>query len=152
VICRSPLIHVEVEFKLSFTPLSRRDLIFKPSGQEFTQYLDSISIAFAAPARWARTSHNPHSASSTACMESSTETTLELSKRWQPPRVTSQWTLPSVPPSASRITNGSNALGALNHSLECNLKQEVWEIELEDYKCMLGMVNVTLTHELHFYL
>jgi hypothetical protein len=32
VICQSPLIHVEVEFKLSLAPLSRHDLIFKPSG------------------------------------------------------------------------------------------------------------------------
>jgi hypothetical protein len=39
VICRSPLIHVEVEFKLSLAPLPRHDLIFEPSGQELTQYL-----------------------------------------------------------------------------------------------------------------
>jgi hypothetical protein len=32
VICRSPLIHVEVEFKLSIAPLSRHDWIFKLSG------------------------------------------------------------------------------------------------------------------------
>jgi hypothetical protein len=36
VICRSPLIHVEVDFKLSLAPLSRHDLIFEPSGQEIT--------------------------------------------------------------------------------------------------------------------
>jgi hypothetical protein len=51
VICRSPLIHVEVDFKLSLTPLSRCDLIFEPSGQGITQYLVSTSVAFAAPAR-----------------------------------------------------------------------------------------------------
>jgi hypothetical protein len=51
VICQSPLIHVEVDFKLSLAPLSRHDLIFEPSGQEITQYLVSTSIAFAAPAR-----------------------------------------------------------------------------------------------------
>jgi hypothetical protein len=53
VICRSPLIHVEVEvdFKLSLAPLSRHDLIFEPSGQEITQYLDSTNVTFAAPAR-----------------------------------------------------------------------------------------------------
>ena len=48
VICRSPLIHVEVDFKLSLAPLSRHDLIFEPSGQELTQYLDSTNVAFAA--------------------------------------------------------------------------------------------------------
>jgi hypothetical protein len=49
----------------------------------------------------------------------------------------------------------ANALEALNHSLECNLKQEVCEFELEDHKCaqcMLGMAKRALTHELHFYL
>jgi hypothetical protein len=51
VICRSPLIHVEVDFKLSLARLSRHDLIFKPSGQEITQYLDSTNVTFAAPAR-----------------------------------------------------------------------------------------------------
>jgi hypothetical protein len=50
-ICRSPLIHVEVDFKLSLAPLSRRGLIFEPSGQEISQYLISTSVAFAAPAR-----------------------------------------------------------------------------------------------------
>jgi hypothetical protein len=48
VICRSSLIHVEVEFKLS-PPISRRGLIFEPSGQEITQYLESTNVAFAAP-------------------------------------------------------------------------------------------------------
>jgi hypothetical protein len=51
VICRSPLIHVEVDFKFSLAPLSRHDLIFEPSGQEITQYLDSTNVTFAAPAR-----------------------------------------------------------------------------------------------------
>jgi hypothetical protein len=51
VICRSPLIHVEVDFKLSLAPLSRHGLIFEPSGQEITQYLDSTSVTFVAPAR-----------------------------------------------------------------------------------------------------
>jgi hypothetical protein len=32
MIYRSPLIHIEVEFKLSVAPLSRPDLIFAPSG------------------------------------------------------------------------------------------------------------------------
>jgi hypothetical protein len=36
VIFRSPLIHVEVDFKLSLAPLSRHGLIFEPSGQEIT--------------------------------------------------------------------------------------------------------------------
>jgi hypothetical protein len=31
VICRSPLIHVEVDFKLSLAPLSRHGLIFEPT-------------------------------------------------------------------------------------------------------------------------
>jgi hypothetical protein len=51
VIFQSPLIHVEVEFKLSLAPLSRLSLIFEPSGQELTQYLDSTIIAFAVSAR-----------------------------------------------------------------------------------------------------
>jgi hypothetical protein len=51
VICRSALIHVEVDFNLSLAPLSRHDLIFESSGLEITQYLDSTSVAFAAPAR-----------------------------------------------------------------------------------------------------
>jgi hypothetical protein len=51
VICRSPLIHVEVDFKLSLAPLSRHGLIFEPSGQEITQYLVSTNVTFAAPAR-----------------------------------------------------------------------------------------------------
>jgi hypothetical protein len=102
MICRSPLIHVEVEFKLSLAPLSRHDLIFEPSGQELTQYLDSTCIAFAAPARWAWTPHNQHRGSSTIFTESSTETTPEPSRRRQPPRVTSRWRSPGVPPSASK--------------------------------------------------
>jgi hypothetical protein len=106
VICRSPLIHVEVEFKLSLAPLSRRGLIFEPSGQEVAQFLDSTSLAFATPTRWARTHHNQHCGSSTTFTESSTETTLEPSRRRQPTRVTSEWRFLSVPPSASRITNG----------------------------------------------
>jgi hypothetical protein len=77
-------------------------LIFEPSGQELTQYLDSTSVAFAAPARWARTPHNQHRGSSTIFMESSTETTPKPSRRRQPPRVTSRWCLPGVPPSASK--------------------------------------------------
>jgi hypothetical protein len=104
VICRSPLIHVEVEFKLSLDPLPRHDLIFKSSGPELTQYLDSTSVAFAAPARWARNPHNQSRDSSTIFMESSTETTTEPSRRRQPPRVTSRWRLPSVP-SASKDHN-----------------------------------------------
>jgi hypothetical protein len=48
VIFRSPLIHVEVDFKLSLAPLSRHGLIFELSGQEFTQYLDSTNVTFAA--------------------------------------------------------------------------------------------------------
>jgi hypothetical protein len=106
VICRSPLIHVEVEFKLSLAPLSRHDLIFETSGQKLTQYLDSTSVTFAAPARWARTPHNQHRGSSTIFTESSMETTSELSRRRQPPRVTSQWRLPRVPPSASKDHKG----------------------------------------------
>jgi hypothetical protein len=51
VICRSPLIHIEVDFKLSLAPLSRHGLIFEPSGQEISQYLVSTSVALAAPAR-----------------------------------------------------------------------------------------------------
>jgi hypothetical protein len=51
VIFQSLLIHVEVEFKLSLAPLSRLGLIFEPSGQELTQYLDSTIIAFVASAR-----------------------------------------------------------------------------------------------------
>jgi energy-converting hydrogenase Eha subunit F len=52
VICRSPLIHVKVDFKLSLAPLSRHGLIFEPSGQEITQYLDySTNVTFAAPMR-----------------------------------------------------------------------------------------------------
>jgi hypothetical protein len=106
VICRSPLIHVEVEFNLSLAPLSRHGLIFEPSGQELTQYLDSTSVTFAAPARWAWTPHNQHCGSSTIFTESSTETTPKPSRRRQPPRVTSRWCLPSVPPSASKDHKG----------------------------------------------
>jgi hypothetical protein len=51
VICRSPLIHVEADFKLSLDPLSRHGLNFELSGQEITQYLDSTNVTFAAPAR-----------------------------------------------------------------------------------------------------
>lgn len=105
VICRSPLIHVEVEFKLSLAPLPRHGLIFEPSGQELTQYLDFTSVAFAAPARWARTPHNQSRGSSTIFTESSTETTPEPSRRQQPLRVTSWWRLPGVPPSASKDHN-----------------------------------------------
>jgi hypothetical protein len=104
VICRSPLIHVEVEFKPSLAPLLRHALIFEPSGQELTQYLDFTSVTFAAPARWARTPHN-QSRASTIFTESSTETTPEPSRMRQPPRVTSQWYLPGVPPSASKDHN-----------------------------------------------
>jgi hypothetical protein len=75
VICRSPLIHIEVEFKLSLAPLPRHDLIFETSGQELTQYLDFTSVVVAAPARWARTPHNQSRGSATTFMESSTETT-----------------------------------------------------------------------------
>jgi hypothetical protein len=106
VICWSPLIHVEVEFKLSLAHLSRHDLIFEPNGQELTRYLNSTSVVFAALARWVRTPHNQHRGSSTIFTESSTETTPEPSWRRQPPRVTSRWRLPSVPPSASKYHNG----------------------------------------------
>jgi hypothetical protein len=106
MICWSPLIHVEVDFKLSLAPLSRRGLIFEPSGQEITQYLVFTSVAFATPARYAWTPHNQHCGFSTIFLESSTETTPKQSRRRQPPRVTSRWRLPGVPPSASRITNG----------------------------------------------
>jgi hypothetical protein len=51
VICRSPVIHVEVDFKLSLAPLSRHNLIFEPSGQEITQYIVSTNVTFPAPAR-----------------------------------------------------------------------------------------------------
>jgi hypothetical protein len=51
VICRSPLIHVEVDFKLSLAHLSRHGLIFEPSGQEITQNLISTNVTFATPAR-----------------------------------------------------------------------------------------------------
>jgi hypothetical protein len=51
VVCRSPLIHVEMDFELSLAPLSRRGLIFEPSGQEITQYLISTNVTFAAPTR-----------------------------------------------------------------------------------------------------
>jgi hypothetical protein len=105
VICRSPLIHVEVEFKLSLAPLPRHGLIFEPSGQELTQYLDFTSVAFAAPARWAWTPHNQSRGSSTIFKQSSMETTPEPSRRQQPPRVTSRWRLPGVPPSASKDHN-----------------------------------------------
>jgi hypothetical protein len=49
----------------------------------------------------------------------------------------------------------ANALGTLNLSLECNLKQRVWESELEDHnwaQCMQEMAKRALTHELPFYL
>jgi hypothetical protein len=51
MICRSPLIHIEMDFKLSLAPLSRHGLIFEPSRQEITQYLDSTNVTFADPAR-----------------------------------------------------------------------------------------------------
>jgi hypothetical protein len=105
MICCSPLIHVEVEFKLSLAPLPRHGLIFEPSGQELTQYLDFTSVTFVAPARWARTPHNQSRSSSTIFTESSMETTPEPSRRRQPPRVTSWWCLPSVPPGALKDHN-----------------------------------------------
>jgi hypothetical protein len=105
VICRSPLIHVELEFKLSVAPLPRHGLIFEPSGQELTQYLNFTSVAFAALARWAQTPHNQSRGSSIIFMESSTETTPETSRRRQPPRVASRWRLPGVSPSASEDHN-----------------------------------------------
>jgi hypothetical protein len=105
VICRSTLIHVEVEFKLSLAPLPRHGLIFEPSGQELTQYLDFTSVVFAAPARWARTPHNQSRGSSIIFTESSMETTPESSRRRQPPRVTSRGRLPGVSPSASKDHN-----------------------------------------------
>jgi hypothetical protein len=117
------LIHVEVEFKLSLAPLSTHGLIFEPSGQELTQYLDSTSVAFAAPARWARTPHNQHHGSSTIFTESSMETTPEPSRRRQPPRVTSRCPVYHLVP--QKITKNANALEPLNHSLECDLKQQV---------------------------
>jgi hypothetical protein len=49
----------------------------------------------------------------------------------------------------------ANSLGALNLSLECNLKQGVWENEWEDHKwaqSVQGMAKRALTHELPFYL
>jgi hypothetical protein len=88
--------------KLSLAPLPRHGLTFEPSGQELTQWLNSTSVAFVAPARWARTPHNQHRGSTTIFTESSTETTPEPSRRRQTPRVTSWWRLPSVPPSASK--------------------------------------------------
>jgi hypothetical protein len=106
MICRSPLIHVEVEFNLSLAPLSRHGLVFQPCGQELTKYLDFTCVAFAAPARWAWTPHNQHCDSSTIFTESSTETTPELSRRRQPPGVTSRWCLPGVPSSASKDHKG----------------------------------------------
>jgi hypothetical protein len=91
VICCSPLIHVEVEFKLSLAPLPRYGLIFEPSEQEVTQYLDFTSVTFVAPARYAQTPHNQSHGSSTIFTESSTETTPKSSRRRQPPRVTSRY-------------------------------------------------------------
>jgi hypothetical protein len=49
----------------------------------------------------------------------------------------------------------ANALGTLNLSLECNLKQGVWENEWKDHKWaqyVQGMAKRALTHELPFYL
>jgi hypothetical protein len=51
VICRSPQLHVEADSKLSLAPLLRHHLIFEPSGQGNTQYLDYTSVAFAALVR-----------------------------------------------------------------------------------------------------
>jgi hypothetical protein len=129
VICRSPLVHVEVEFKLSLAPLPRHDLTFEPSGQELTQYLDSTSVAFAAPARWARTPHNQSRGSSTIFTESSTKTTPEPSRRRQPPRVTSRWRLPSVPPSASKDHNEckcTRASQSLTRMLSQSTSVSIW--------------------------
>jgi hypothetical protein len=55
MICRSPLIHIEVDFKLSLAPLSRPDLIFVPSGQEITN--TSIPLASPLPLRRGRREH-----------------------------------------------------------------------------------------------
>ena len=54
VICRSPLIHVDVEFKLPLAPLSRHGLIFETSGQELTQYLDSTIVSLLSLRRGGR--------------------------------------------------------------------------------------------------
>jgi hypothetical protein len=51
VICQSLLIHIEVDSKLSLTPLSRHGSVFETSGQGITRYLDSTSVVFAAAAR-----------------------------------------------------------------------------------------------------
>jgi hypothetical protein len=146
VICRSPIIHVEVEFKLPLAPLSRHGLIIEPSGQELTQYLDSTCAAFAAPARWARTPHNQHHGSSTIFTESSTETTPEPSRRRQPPRVTSRWRLPGEPPSASKDHKGCKCTRTSQSLTRMRSQATSVRVELEDHKwaqCMLGEVSRT---------
>lgn len=62
VICRSPLIHVEVDLMNSLAPLSRPRLIFEPSGQGITQ--TSIPLSSLLPLR--QGNHAPHAISSEA--------------------------------------------------------------------------------------
>jgi hypothetical protein len=155
VICRSPLIHVEVEFKLSLAPLLRHGLIFEPSGQELTQYLDSTCVAFAAPVRWAWTAHNQHCGSSTIFMYSLTETTPEPSRRRQPPRVTSWWRLPGVPPSASKDHKGCKCTRT-SQSLTRMRSQAtsviVWVRGSQMSSMYARLAKRALTHEIHLYL
>jgi hypothetical protein len=59
-------------------------------------------------------------------LEELDEVTTKPYRRRQPPRVTRHWRSLNVPPSASRSHGWHNALGSLDHSLECHLKQCVW--------------------------
>jgi hypothetical protein len=106
VICQSPLIHVEVDFKLSLVPLSRHGLTLSQADKKSLN--TSISLMSHLPLRRGRrepltinTATSPQSSSRARRRQSP-----EPSRTRQPPRVTSRWRLLGVPPNASRITNG----------------------------------------------
>jgi hypothetical protein len=76
--------------------------------------------------------------------------TTNPSRRRQPPRVTSQWRLLDVHPSALNSHIWCDTLGSLDHSLECNLKQSTWVRVFGKLRCaqyMLGMAKRASTHE-----
>jgi hypothetical protein len=145
VICRSPLVHVEVDSNLSFSPLSRHHLIFEPSGQHSIPWFHYV--AFTAPARLAQTPHNLLCGFFTTFTKSSTESppsrqwgcNLQEQQSWQRSL--------DVPPSASRSHRWCHGLGTLNHSR--NLKQCMWVRmfgKLKCAQCMLGMAKRELLH------
>jgi hypothetical protein len=151
VICRSPLIHVEVDSKLSLAPLLRHVLISSQADKETLNTLIPLVSPYRSSEVGSNPSQSPQQLLHNLHRELDEDTT-KPSRRRQPPRLTSRRCLLSVPPSASRSLEDVNTL---NHPLNAIPKQCVWVRELEDYKCaqcMLGMAKITAIHEHHFYL